>query len=97
MIRTQTGDFGGVIADYQNALGLRPVFAQAYVGLAMVYIRKDDSEKAIQVLEDFTSQIENSGKKRKDRKRQPNCRYDCRCSSTRKYKHARGTRHGHNK
>jgi tetratricopeptide (TPR) repeat protein len=63
MIRMQLRDFEGAIADYQTAIGLRPDYAGAYLGLSSVYAMMRDDEKSAEVLENFIAAIENSGAK----------------------------------
>lgn len=63
LLRGQNGDIDGAIADYQAAIGLRPDLAQPHIGLASMYQRKNDDEKAASVLEQFIEYRENSGKK----------------------------------
>lgn len=58
--RAWTGDYEGAIADYRAAIGMRPGYAQAYVGWAGFYRRKDDNENAVKVLEEFVAIVENS-------------------------------------
>lgn len=60
MIKRQAGDEAGAIADYQTAIGLRPDFAQAHVGLASIYLLRRDDEKAAAVLENFVGIYENA-------------------------------------
>lgn len=59
-VKRQTGDSEGAIADYQTAIGLRPDFAQAHVGLASIYLIGGDADKAAAVLENFLNGYENS-------------------------------------
>jgi tetratricopeptide (TPR) repeat protein len=63
MIRRQAGDEAGAIEDYQAAIGLRPDYASAFVGLSSIYAIRKDEDKAISILEDFITTFENSGKK----------------------------------
>jgi tetratricopeptide (TPR) repeat protein len=63
MIRLQLRDPEGAEADYRTAIGLRPDRPQAYIGLAGLYAMNREDDKAIQVLEVFIDQIENSGRK----------------------------------
>ena len=63
MIRTQLRDFDGAIADYETAIGMRPDYAGAYLGLSSVYAMMRDDEKSAEVLENFIAAIENSGAK----------------------------------
>ncbi|MDM7921096.1 MAG: tetratricopeptide repeat protein [Pyrinomonadaceae bacterium] len=58
--RASTGDLDGAISDYQNAVGMRPNYAAAYIGLAGTYRQRGDDEAAVKVLEEFISGIENS-------------------------------------
>lgn len=58
--REWTGDHEGAIADYKTATGMRPGYAQAYVGWSGVYRRKNDNENAIKVLEEFIAIVESS-------------------------------------
>ena len=60
MIRMQLRDFDGAIADYETAIGMRPDFAGAYLGLSSVYGINRNEEKALEVLEKFIAQVENS-------------------------------------
>lgn len=62
-IRRQLGDEKGAIADYETAIGLRPDYAQAHLGLASIYLMKRDDDKAASILENFIAMIENSGGK----------------------------------
>jgi tetratricopeptide (TPR) repeat protein len=63
MIRSQLRDFDGAIADYETAIGMRPDFAGAYLGLSGVYAMKRDETKSAEVLEKFIATVENSGSK----------------------------------
>lgn len=63
MIRRHGGDEEGAIADYQAAIGLRPDFGQGHVGLASIYSIRRETEKAVAILENFISLIENSDTK----------------------------------
>ena len=63
MIRMHSGDYDGAIADYQTAIGMRPNFAKAHIGLSSVYKFKEDDAKATEVLENFLAGVENSNKK----------------------------------
>jgi tetratricopeptide (TPR) repeat protein len=62
-IRLQLRDPAGAVSDYETAIGLRPDSARSYVGLAGIYAMNGEDDKAIQVLETFTNQLENSGVK----------------------------------
>jgi tetratricopeptide (TPR) repeat protein len=63
MIRAQLRDFDGAIADYETAIGLRPDYAGAYLGLSGVYGINRNEEKSAEVLEKFIAMVENSGSK----------------------------------
>jgi tetratricopeptide (TPR) repeat protein len=52
-VKRQMGDTEGAIADYQTAIGLRPDFAQAHVGLASIYMLNGDEDKAAAIYENF--------------------------------------------
>jgi tetratricopeptide (TPR) repeat protein len=60
MIQRQRGNLDRAIADYETAVGMRPDYAQANVGLSSVYQQKNDPDKATLILENFLSTIENS-------------------------------------
>lgn len=62
-VKRQMGDDAGAIEDYQTAIGMRPDYAQANVGLASIYLVNGDEEKAASILENFLADFENSGKK----------------------------------
>ncbi len=59
-IRSNSGDLSGALKDYQTAIEMRPGYAQAYVGLSSTYRRLNDEPKAIETLERFLAEIENS-------------------------------------
>jgi len=63
MIKTQLRDFDGAIADYETAIGLRPDYASAYIGLSSAYAINRNEEKSVEVLEKFISMVENSDTK----------------------------------
>jgi tetratricopeptide (TPR) repeat protein len=63
MIKTQLRDYDGAIADYETAIGLRPGFAGAYMGLSSVYGITRQEEKSAEVLEKFIAIVENSDTK----------------------------------
>jgi len=65
MIRQRAGDREGAISDYQTAIGLRPESAQAYGGLANVYLMNGEPEKAAAILENFIRIYEDSNSKAK--------------------------------
>jgi tetratricopeptide (TPR) repeat protein len=60
MIRGQLRDFAGAVADYETAIGMRPDFAGAYIGLSSVYGIQRNEAKAAEILEKFIAMIENS-------------------------------------
>lgn len=63
MLHRQRGNLDAAIADYETAAGMRPDYAKAHIGLSSVYQQKDDADKAILILENFLSTIENSDTK----------------------------------
>jgi len=63
MVRSMLRDFDGAISDYETAIGMRPDFAGAYLGLSGVYAMKRDEAKSAEVLENFIAMIENSDSK----------------------------------
>jgi tetratricopeptide (TPR) repeat protein len=63
MIKTQLRDFDGAAADYETAIGLRPDFARAYLGLSSLYGMSRQEEKSAEILEKFIAIIENSDTK----------------------------------
>jgi tetratricopeptide (TPR) repeat protein len=60
MIRAQLRDFDGAINDYETAIGLKPDYAGAYIGLSGVYGMTRNEAKSAEVLEKFIAMIENS-------------------------------------
>lgn len=58
MIRSQLRDFDGAISDYETAIGLRPDYAGAYLGLSGAYLLNRNEEKAVEVLEKFIALYE---------------------------------------
>ena len=62
MIKIQLRDFDGAVADYETAIGLRPDYAVAYLGLSTVYGISRQEEKSAEILEKFIAIVENSDK-----------------------------------
>ncbi|HVE58422.1 MAG TPA: tetratricopeptide repeat protein [Pyrinomonadaceae bacterium] len=63
MIRTQLRDYDGAVADYETAIGLRPDFARAYLGLSTIYVISGQEEKSAEILERFIAIVEKSDTK----------------------------------
>jgi tetratricopeptide (TPR) repeat protein len=61
MIKVQLRDFEGAITDSETAIGLRPNYASAYIGLSTAYLINRQEDKSAEVLEKFIAAVENSG------------------------------------
>lgn len=63
MIKVQLRDLDGAVADYDTAIGLRPDYASAYIGLANVYMMTRNDAKSAEILERYIAIVENSDTK----------------------------------